>query len=189
MMETGTSAAGDEREIIRTEEPSDAPAVRSVLLAAFGDDVPARLAEGLRGSQADAPGLAFVAVVGERVVGYVKLSWITVNGTPEFRALNLTPVAVVPDHQGRGVARRLIEHAVEIAEATTEAALIVLEGDPAHYRRYGFRRASPAGIQRPSPRIPDAAFQFLPLSRYDAEMHRGTVEYPSVFYELDAIGP
>jgi putative acetyltransferase len=189
MTSVDSSVPSDPRETIRSEQPADASAVRSLLLDAFDDDVPARLVEGLRGSPADAPRLAFIAVVGARTVGYVKLTWVTVHGVPGFRALNLTPVAVAPDHQGRGIARRLIEHALVVADETTEAPLVIIEGDPAHYHRYGFRRASSVGIERPSPRIPDAAFQFLPLESYDPKVHRGAVEYPRLFHELHATGP
>jgi putative acetyltransferase len=189
MMTTTGPTASPARVTIRQEEPADAPAVHELLLTAFDDDVPARLVEGLRGSLADAPELAFVAVVDEQVVGYVKLSWLTVDGSPTFQALNLTPVAVTPAHQGRGIARQLIEHALGVADTATDAPLVVLEGDPAHYHRYGFQRASSAGIGRPSPRIPDVAFQFVPLSRYEPHQHRGDATYPAVFHELGAIGP
>lgn len=189
-MATTDDRAGSADEVaIRVEAAADVPAIRALLLDAFDDDVPARLVDGLRDSRADAPGLAFVAVAVGRVVGYVKLSWVAVDAASPFQALNLTPVAVAPDHQGRGIARRLIEHALHVAETATEAPLVVLEGDPAHYHRYGFRRASTAGVERPSPRIPDAAFQFVPLRRYDPDTHRGAVVYPAVFHDLDAIGP
>ena len=175
---------------IRTEAAEDHDAVRMLLIDAFdGDHVPARLVELLRSSSANVPGMAFVATVGERIVGYAKLTCLEIHGDPSFVALNLTPVGVAADHQGRGIGRMLVEYAVRAAEERSDAPLVILEGDPRHYHRYGFRRASAVGIERPSPRIPDAAFQFTPLSRYHPEQHRGRAEYPPPFHELDAFGP
>ncbi len=175
---------------IRNEAAEDHDAVRMLLLDAFnGDDVPSRLVELLRDSSANVPGMAFVATVGERIVGYAKLTILEIHGDRSFVALNLTPVGVAADHQGRGIGRMLVEHALRAAEEESAAPLVIVEGDPSHYQRYGFRRASAADIERPSPRIPDAAFQFRPLSRYHPDQHRGRAEYPQPFHELDAFGP
>jgi putative acetyltransferase len=169
---------------IRRETPEDHKMVRALLLDAFDDDLPARLVELLRASDADAPGLAFVATDGDEIIGYVKLSWVEVDGTEPYHTLNLTPVAIAAPHRGQGHARALIEHALEAAETRTEAPLVFIEGDPRHYHRYGFRRASEAGIERPAPSIPDAAFQFVPLTRYRVTRHRGKATYPPPFHEL-----
>ncbi len=175
---------------IRSESAEDHDAVRGLLLDAFdGDDVPARLVELLRDSSVNVPGMAFVALVEERLVGYAKLTHLDIHGDRSFVALNLTPVGVATAHQGRGIGRMLVEHALRAAEEGSDVPLVILEGDPRHYHRYGFRRASGAGIERPSSSIPDAAFQFAPLSRYQAEHHRGRAEYPQPFHELQAYGP
>lgn len=175
---------------IRPEVTADHDAVRVLLVDAFdGDDVPARLVELLRVSSANVPGMAFVATVGQCIVGYAKLTQLEINGDASFVALNLTPVGVASAHQGRGIGRMLVEHSLRAAEEGSDAPLVILEGDPRHYHRYGFRQASAAGIERPSSIIPDAAFQFAPLSRYRPEQHRGRAEYPQPFHELHAYGP
>lgn len=173
---------------IRTETPDDQAVVRGLLLDAFDDDIPARLVELLRTSAVDRPELSFVAVSDDRVVGYVKLSDVELHGDRRFVALNLTPLAVATDSQGRGIGRSLVEHALHAAENVSSDPLVILEGDPRHYHRYGFRRASAAGIERPSPTIPDAAFQFIALSRYDPSVHSGRVAYPAPFHELGLLG-
>ncbi len=43
------------------------------------------------------------------------------------------------------------------------------------------------GITRPSPRIPERAFQAWPLPSYDASVTGGFV-YPDVFWRHDAVG-
>jgi putative acetyltransferase len=176
---------------IRQERSDDHDAVDGLLRAAFvDDDVPARLASLLRERGLHEPELTFVADDEGRIVGHVMLSRLAVarDGDAGLEALNLTPLAVAPDAQGRGIGRRLVEHAVRMA-ATTTYPLVILEGDPRHYHRYGFRTASAAGLTRPSERIPDEAFMFLPLPAYDPVVHRGAVAYPAPFHELDAFGP
>jgi putative acetyltransferase len=162
---------------IRRERSDDHDAVDGLLRAAFVDDgVPAPLASLLRERGLHEPALTFVADHDGRIVGHVMLSRLRVGRDDDagFEALNLTPLAVAPDAQGHGLGRRLVEHAVRMA-GTTGYPLVILEGDPRHYHRYGFRTASAAGLTRPSERIPDEAFMFLPLPAHDAGVHRGAV--------------
>ncbi|MFA9430449.1 GNAT family N-acetyltransferase [Egicoccus sp. AB-alg2] len=175
---------------VRTADPGDHARVRAVLLAAFDDDVPARLVDRLRRDPgAVVAGFEFVAEFDGAVVGHTMLSRVPVDGDRPFTALNLTPLAVAPDRRRRGIGRRLVEHALAVVEQDGRFPLVVLEGDPRHYLRYGFRRASEAGLQRPSPAIPDEAFQYRPLAGHDPAGHRGRVVYPEVFHELGAVGP
>ena len=59
--------------------------------------------------------------------------------------------------------------------------LIVLEGSPGYYSRFGFEYAVPLGITIELPDwAPPEAAQVLRRSRYDAGM-RGEVEYPPAF--------
>lgn len=101
--------------------------------------------------------------------------------------LTLTPLAVAAPYRGRGVARRLVEHGLAVCAGRSEP-LVVLEGDPAMYVRLGFRPAARLGIERPSERIPEPAFQVVALPAYDPGL-RGRVEYPAYFYEVGAVGP
>jgi putative acetyltransferase len=172
---------------IRRERPSDVAAVDALLRRAFDDDLPARLARALRAAGLVDPRFTCVATDREDLVGQVMFSWLTVHGETTFDALNLTPLAVAPARQGEGIARVLVEHALDAIEVERCTPLVVIEGDPRHYARYGFRRASDAGLERPSPRIPDPAFQFIPTSGYDAQVHRGAVAYPQPFHDLGLV--
>ena len=59
--------------------------------------------------------------------------------------------------------------------------LILLEGSPGDYSRFGFEYAVPLGITIELPDwAPPEAAQLLRLSRYDAGV-RGEVEYPPPF--------
>jgi GNAT superfamily N-acetyltransferase len=83
------------------------------------------------------------AYVGGRLVGFVKLAW---DGGDHAFVLDTT---VHPDHQRRGIGRRLVERAAEIARRSGVEWLHIdyepaLEG---FYARCGFR-PTPAGLMR-----------------------------------------
>jgi putative acetyltransferase len=65
--------------------------------------------------------------------------------------------------------------------------VVFLEGDPRYYERVGFEQAVPHGFRKPSERIPDAAFQFHRLSRFDSTL-QGTLVYPDAFWRTDSVG-
>ena len=64
------------------------------------------------------PGLALVARSGGEIVGFVMLSGTElVDQSGVCReVLTLTPLAVAPDHQGRGIGRALVRAALQAAE-------------------------------------------------------------------------
>ena len=102
------------------------------------------------------------------------------DGPDAHRVVTLSPVSVRPDHQNQGVGSALIEAGITGA-ADLDEPLIVLEGSPAYYPRFGFRPAGPFGvvIHLPSWAPPEAAMVH-PLSRYRPEI-RGIVRYPPAF--------
>lgn len=174
---------------VRPELPGDEPSVTALLRKAFGGEVPAALAKRLRSDGLHVPALTGVAWQGSRLVGSLMISRVQVSvGGASFDALNLTPFAVEPASQGRGIGRALMTWALAAAEETPYP-LVLLEGDPAHYARYGFERSTEHGIARPSERIPEPAFQVRLLPAYRPDLHRGVAVYPSAFHELGAIGP
>lgn len=61
------------------------------------------------------------------------------------RAIQLGPVAVNPDHRGRGISRVLITTTLERAR-TLGHRVVVLIGDGDIYTRYGFEPALPRDI-------------------------------------------
>src|SRR5205814_8811744 len=101
--------------------------------------------------------------------------------------MQLDPLGGYTDSKREGVGGALVRHGVDAVNACREP-LVILEGAPALYRRFGFERASDHGILRPSDRIPEAAFQIRLLDAYDPGL-TGTIEYPSAFWETDSVGP
>jgi putative acetyltransferase len=174
---------------VRLERRSDEQDVTALLGRAFVGEIPGELAQRLRRDGLHVPSLTAVACRGSHVIGTLMMSRVAVDRQGErFEALNLTPFAIDPSCQGRGVGRTLITWVLAAAEQT-EYPLVLLEGDPAHYARYGFERSTQYGIARPSARIPEPAFQVRLLPAHRPELHHGVAVYPSIFYELGAVGP
>jgi putative acetyltransferase len=91
--------------------------------------------------------------------------------------LSLTPLAVDPEFQRRGIGSALVAAAVQEADRQGEP-LIVLEGSPRYYSRLGFEPAPAHGIHIDLPEwAPPEAAQVILLSGYDPRL-RGRVEYP-----------
>lgn len=189
--------------LLRPETPADHGAVRALHRAAFGDHgaVVAALADDLRttllgpgpgpvpgtGDRDAARGGSWVADHDGAVVGHVMLAPALLDAPERLvDVLVLSPLAVLPERQRRGIGAALVARA--LAEADAQGApLVFLEGDPGYYGRLGFLRADEHGFRKPSLRIPDAAFQVAPLAAARPWMS-GTLVYPDVFWRHDAVG-
>ncbi len=166
---------------IRPERPADYDRIAVVVAAAFGRENEARLVGLLRDLPNYVPELALVAEEDGAVVGHIMISYVTLQGDEARQVLSLAPVAVAPERQGEGIGGALIREAVARADALGEP-LVVLQGHPAYYPRFGFERARPLGIEPPGPHVPDAAWMARKLSKYDARWC-GRVVYPPAFAE------
>lgn len=162
--------------IVRPERPEDREAIDAVVEAAFGGPLEARIVEAVRETDAFVPDLSIVAEDGGRVVGHVLVSYFEVEGSR--RVLQLGPIGVAPERQGEGIGSELMRAAIRKADELLEP-LILLEGNPAYYGRFGFRPASRLGLRPPRP-LPDEAFMALRLRAYDPAI-RGRVVYPPAF--------
>jgi putative acetyltransferase len=162
--------------IVRRERPEDAPEIARLLDAAFGDPDASALTAELRASEGYEFGLTFVAEDEGEIVGFTMLSRVSLGAR---RVLILTPMAVRPDRQGAGVGKAVVGAAIAAADERGEPVILV-EGVPSYYPQFGFRPATGLGIEKPDPRIPDAAWMALPLSAYDPSV-RGAVVYPGFF--------
>jgi len=169
---------------IRLEEPSDFDAVHELVRAAFESDVEACLVRTIRSDPCYRPQMSFVAVDRDETVGHVMLDgcWVR-NGAGEWPIVMLSPLAVRPSHQGRGIGTALIDEAVSAADKAGEP-LVVLEGSPTYYGARGFVFAGDLGLTLPIPDwAPREAAQVRPLTAYDANdpRLRGAVIYPPPF--------
>jgi putative acetyltransferase len=165
--------------IVRPERADDHAAVAAVVRAAFDSPVEPKLVEDLRASPGYVPDLSLVADDGE-VVGHVMFTVTEIERGPQI--LMLSPLAVRPDRQRQGIGSRLVEEGLRGCRERGEP-LVIVEGDPRYYSRFGFVRASELGLERPHDQTPEWAFQALPLPTYD-ERVRGRVVYPPPFEGL-----
>ena len=168
--------------IVRPERADEDEAIAAVVEAAFRSPDEARLVQSFRASAGYLPELALVGAEDGEVVGHVMFTLTElVDGTS---ILMLSPLAVRPDRQRRGVGTALVREGLRASADRTEP-LVVVEGDPRYYSRFGFLPASELGLERPYDSIPEAAFQALRLPAY-VEGTSGRVTYPpplTPFYE------
>lgn len=162
---------------IRAERAEDVDAIDRVLRKSFPTADEAQLVRQLR-----ADGDLRVSLVAEldgAIVGCVAISPVTIDGEPS-NGVGLAPVAVLPGHQSRGIGATLI--AAGLA-ACWNAAFCVVLGEPAYYRRFGFRPAAKHGLTS----IYDAgdAFMVVTLPGGTLPDGGGLVRYAPAF---DALG-
>lgn len=131
---------------IDAAHPDDAAAIESLLDRAFGPGRQRKSSYRFRRGVAPVPGLGLVARAREdgRLVGTIRY-WPVAIGPARTPALLLGPLGIDPERQGRGIGRGLIRESLTAARAAGHGR-VVLVGDPAYYRRLGFRAAAPLGL-------------------------------------------
>jgi putative acetyltransferase len=162
--------------IIRPETAADHDAIRRVNDEAFGDTVEGKIVEAIRASDRYVPELSLVAVSGDRALGHVISSYVDVQPGPR-RVLQVGPLAVLPTHQRRGIGTALMEETIRIADARAEP-LLLIEGNPKYYERFGFIRADAAGVEPPPEAHGPQYFMIRSLAAYDPGF-RGRAIYPA----------
>ncbi len=174
--------------LIRPAQREDLADIDRVIIAAFREHGTAvcQLVASLRASNLALPDLTFVAADEAEIVGFVSVSVMEVereDGDP-FAVLNLTPLAVGPGHQGRGIGAALVEAAIMTAKNRPEPLLFVEGrwGSNSLYGRYFEPRAT--NIAAPSEVPNEAAFQMLWLPRYDESRHYGQAKYPDAIRQM-----
>lgn len=172
------STFADESVRIRIENPingAERLVIHAVNEAAFGGSEEADLVDKLRDDQAL---ISLVAECEPGIIGHVLFSRIWIR-TPSrlVPAVALAPVAVLPEHQRKGIGQRLIEHGLELLKNQGERIVIVV-GHPGYYPRFGFSSAKAMALESPFPR---EAFMALELVEDALEDVHGTVIYPPAF--------
>jgi len=98
--------------------------------------------------------------------------------------LVLSPLGVAPAWQNRGIGMALTRAALAAADGRSEPLMIV-QGHPNYYPRFGFVRGRTVGILPPEHLGEiDRAWMARPGPTWVPSI-RGRVEYPSYFAELD----
>jgi putative acetyltransferase len=129
--------------IIRKEKALDVEAIFDVTQAAFENHPYSHQTEGYIINALRAAGALTVSLVAEVdgcVVGHVAFSPVTISdGSDHWYGLG--PVAVLPAFQGRGIGTALINEGLS-ALKSLGARGCVLVGEPAFYKRFGFKSAA-----------------------------------------------
>lgn len=165
--------------LIRPEQPALIPAIQQVEQAAFGREDEAQLVETLRDTPEFNPKLSLMALYDGQVVGHVLFSPMQLDGAAHLTLFGLGPLAVLPDYQKQGIGSALCYEGIEICRKLRADAVFVL-GDPAYYRRFGFRPTTGTGIHNkfdPSGK----AFQMLLLNPIALDDMGGEVNYHRAF--------
>lgn len=161
--------------IVRAETPDDHADIRRIVDEAFGDTITGDIVDGIRASDRFVPELSLVAVSERQTLGHVISSYVDlVPGTR--RVLQVGPLAVVPSHQRRGIGTALMHETIRIADERGEP-LLLIEGSPVYYGRFGFARADEQGIEMPPESHGPQFFMIRPLRAYDPTL-RGRAVYP-----------
>ena len=158
------------------ESTGERSVIRFINEAAFGGPDEADLVDKLR-----ADGHALISLVAEqetRIVGHILFSrmWIDTPGGL-VPAVSLAPMAVLPEHQRRGVGGQLIGHGLDLLRGRDEKIVIVV-GHPDYYPRFGFSSEKARPLEGP---FPAEAFMAMELSPGALDGVRGRVVYPAAF--------
>jgi putative acetyltransferase len=171
---------------LRAEVEDDLDLIRRVVAEAFSPRVEvAGLVDALRGSPAFIPALSLVATANGVVVGHVLLTAAELVDEREVRhgVLVLSPLSVLPQHQRRGIGAALVRQALARADAEGEE-MVVLQGSPRYYPRFGFRDSRTFGVSMDLPDgAPPEAGMARPLSAYQ-ELTRGRLIESQPFLDL-----
>jgi putative acetyltransferase len=162
--------------LIREEQPGDRDQVRNVNEAAFGRSDEADLIDKLL-----MEGVVLLSLVAEldgQIAGHILFSRMTVETAEgSVAAVALAPMAVLPEHQGRGVGSELVRRGLGQINDLGVRIVIVL-GHEHYYSRFGFSTDKARHLASPFP--PDA---FMALELYEGALAgiRGAVRYPAAF--------
>jgi putative acetyltransferase len=121
--------------------------------------------------------LSLVATLNGEVVGHIMYSPVSVGG--EVTGSALGPMAVLPEHQRRGIGSELVK-AGNRKLKDSGCPFIVVVGHPQFYPRFGFRPASTQGI-RCEWEVPDHMFMLLVLDQAKMQGVSGLARYRHEF--------
>ena len=166
--------------IIRQENKNDYEEVYNVIKTAFetaehSDGNEQDLVVALRKSDNFIPELSLVAVMNNKIVGYILFTKIKIGKQEE---LALAPLGVLPEYQKQGIGRTLIQEGNKKAKELGYHYSVVLGSDK-YYPKFGYVSAKEYGIVAPFD-VPDENFMAIKLNDTDIEI-KGIVQYAKEF--------
>ncbi|WP_414473295.1 GNAT family N-acetyltransferase [Microvirga sp. M2] len=161
---------------IRVEDTADWPAAHAIHAAAFRRTAEAELVRRLRD---DGDLVLSLTAHADRPAGHIAFSRLLLHDAPALAGCALAPLAVMPEFQGQGIGSALVRQGLErLAEDGYD--LVVVLGEPAYYRRFGFTPALASRLKTP---YDGPYLQALALSEKGKVAH-GPASYARAFAEL-----
>jgi len=161
--------------VIRNETKPDIKAISEITKAAFetlavSNQTEQFIIDALR--DANALTISLVAVAGNKVVGHIAFSPVTISdGSPGWYGLG--PISVLPELQKQGIGKSLMREGLSRLKSLGAKGCILV-GDPGYYERFGF--ASPKDLVIEG--VPQEYVLALPLEESNAS---GTVVFHDSF--------
>ncbi|NTF42578.1 GNAT family N-acetyltransferase [Rhizobium rhizogenes] len=161
--------------VINSERPEHIGAIRAITTAAFAgaeysSGTEAMIIHALR--TAGALTLSLVAIEDGEIIGHVAFSPVSIeSGATEW--FGLGPVSVLPDRQGSGIGKALIEAGLAKLKEDGAHGCVVL-GDPHYYARFGFRND-------PALRYADVPAEYFQHITFKGPTPGGEVRYHQAF--------
>jgi putative acetyltransferase len=144
---------------IRPARHDDRAAVLAVEGAAFATPAEAELVAALLEDPTAQPIVSLLAEAEGKPIGHILFTGAVVHSDgAQVPASILAPLAVIPEAQGRGVGRALIDAGIDALTAL-DIGLVFVLGHIDYYPRAGFRPALPLGLRAPyeiDPAVADA---------------------------------
>lgn len=165
---------------IRKEQKEDYEEITKLVKNSFSsaehtDGDEHNLVQRLRTSNDYIPEITLVAVVDNKIVGYIMFSHILIGSS---RAIALAPLAVLPEYQRQGIGKSLIKEAHKIASQSGFEVSVVL-GSPYYYSKFGYEPAIRYNIYAPFD-VPDEYFMIAKLQD-SCVVPSGSVHYSNAF--------
>lgn len=129
------------------ENVLDDGAIEELNRLAFGPARFTRAAHLIREEGGHDRALSFVARLGEKVVGTIRMTPIIIGNENGYL---LGPIVVSDDLKSHGLGARLMGLAINAAKAGA-VPIIVLVGDEPYYRRFGFKKVAEGNMKMPAP--------------------------------------
>ncbi len=165
---------------IRMESKGDKAGVYAVNVSTFKTSSEADLVDILR--KVPQPDISLVAEEDGNIVGHIMFSPLSLTGHPDLNIMALAPMAVMPEHQKKGIGSAMVREGLEQCRQRGVAAVIVL-GHPEYYPRFGFVPASRFGIDSIY-QVPEGVFMAMELNPDALLGKSGRVLYPAAFGKL-----
>ena len=164
---------------IREGRPSDATGIEQLYVAAFPDEDLLPLVRELLGLRQSV--ISLVGIREKVIVGHISFTFCHVAGGKNKVAL-LGPLAVTPTLHKQGIGSTLVQMGFKHLENSKIGYVFVL-GDPAYYRRFGFKAEDKVVTPYPLPMEWRGAWQSIHLCDAEAP-HEGRLCVPEPWRQI-----